>query len=86
MSSKRKALTPAYRKRLEELEKALLEFRRAVGTALISNEDQQHDLEVRIGMLQFRIKALADAGDISVTACRGHARHLIKLSERINRY
>ncbi|MBS0995828.1 hypothetical protein [Gluconobacter cerinus] len=75
-------LTSGQRYRLEALEKTLLAFRREVGTALLSGAKNQNELELHIGMLQYRIGALAQAGEVSAEECRKHARRLIELSEQ----
>lgn len=72
--------TSDHRRRLEDLEKTLLDLRRAVAAALMSGGDKRQELELQLGMLQFRIGALTEAGEVSAKACREHARRLSSLS------
>lgn len=67
------------RRRFEEVEKTLLALRREVGNILTDGREDRSELERHIGLLQLRLIALDESGDISAVRCREHARGISKL-------
>jgi len=67
-------LSPEQRGRLIDLESSLIGLRRKVSLALNSGIEKNRDLlHLEIGFLQVRLRALADAEDISAAECKRHA-------------
>lgn len=70
-------MTDDQRRRLETLEKTLLEMRRVVGNSLTTGCHNQDDLEFQFGLLQIVMGALTKSGDISVVTARKYADGLL---------